>query len=79
MKTVDAGQFAANILEYLQASKTEAIVVTESGKPCAVVQGLDYDEEQLALANSSEFWAMIEKRRKGKMIPWNEVKATLSD
>jgi hypothetical protein len=77
MKSVDAGQFAANVDKYLQDSRSEAIVVTQGGKPCAVVHGLDYDEEQIQLANSAEFWSMIQKRRTGPTIPWEVAKERL--
>jgi hypothetical protein len=70
MKTVEAGQFAANVHQYLRDSLSEAIIVTEAGKPCAVVHGLDYDEEQFELINSPEFWSMIRERRKEPTIPW---------
>ena len=79
MKTVEAGQFAANLNQYLQDSRSETIVVTQDGKPCALVQGLDYDEEQLELVNSPEFWSMIEQRRKRPTIPWETVKARLKE
>ncbi len=77
MKTVDAAQFAANVKQYLQESLTEAIVLTQAGKPCAVVHGLDYDEEQMHLINSAEFWTMIQERRKGPTIPWEIAKQQL--
>ncbi len=77
MKTVEAGQFAANVDQYLRDSLSEAIVVTKSGKPCAVVHGLDYDDEQLELINSPEFWSMIRERRKGPTIPWEVAKRQL--
>jgi hypothetical protein len=77
MKSVDAGQFAANVHQYLKDSLSEAIVVTEAGKPCAVVHGLDYDEEQLQLVNSPEFWEMIKERRKSPTIPWDVAKNRL--
>ena len=77
MKTVEAGQFAANVDQYLRDSQSEAIIVTQSGKPCAVVHGLDYDEEQMELVNSSEFWSMIRERRKGPTIPWDAAKKQL--
>ena len=77
MKTVDASQFAANVTEYLRESKSETIVVTEAGRPCAVVHGLDYDDEQVQLVNSQEFWSMIEERRKRPTIPWEVAKQQL--
>jgi hypothetical protein len=77
MKTVDVGQFAANMNEYLHQSLTESIVVTQAGKPCAVVHGLDYDDEQLQLIDSPEFWSMIEQRRREPTIPWEIAKQKL--
>jgi antitoxin (DNA-binding transcriptional repressor) of toxin-antitoxin stability system len=77
MKTVDLVEFAANINQYLLESITEDVVITRAGKPCAIVHGLDYDEEQIELANSEEFWAMIEERRRGPTIPWEVAKQQL--
>jgi hypothetical protein len=77
MKSVDAGEFAANVGRYLRDSLPEAIVVSQAGRPCAVVHGLDYDDEQLELVNSPEFWAMIRERRKGPTIPWEVAKKRL--
>jgi|tagenome__1003787_1003787.scaffolds.fasta_scaffold19239077_2 hypothetical protein len=74
MKTVDAGQFAANVDQYLQDSRSEAIIVTQAGRPCAVVHGLKYDDEQMELVNSAEFWSMIRQRRQGSTIPWDVAK-----
>jgi hypothetical protein len=77
MKTVEADQFAAKVKEYLQDSRTEAILVTEAGKPCAIVHGLDYDDEQLELINSRDFWSMIAERRQRPTISWEEVNRRL--
>ncbi len=77
MKTVEAGKFAANVDQYLRDSLSEAIIVTQAGRPCAVVHGLDYDDEQMQLANSPEFWSMIRERRNGPTIPWEVAKQRL--
>jgi hypothetical protein len=77
MKTVEADQFVANVSEYLQTSQSETIIVTQGGKTCAVLKGLDYDEEQLQLVNSHEFWSMIEERRNRPTIPWDIAKKQL--
>lgn len=78
MKTVEAGQFAANVNQYLQESLSEAIIVTQAGRPCAVVYGLNYDDEQIQLVNSPEFWTMIEQRRRERTIPWELAKQRLN-
>ena len=77
MKTVEAGQFAANVDQYLRDSISEAIIVTQAGRPCAVVHGLQYDKEQTDLVNSPEFWSMIRERRQGPTIPWEVTKQQL--
>lgn len=77
MKTVDAGQFAANVNQYLQDALSEAVVVTQAGRPCAVLHGLNYDDEQMELAGSPDFWSMIRKRRKGPTISWENAKKRL--
>jgi hypothetical protein len=41
------------------------------------VHGLDYDDEQLQLVNSPEFWSMIKERRKVATIPWEVAKERL--
>lgn len=77
-KTVDAGQFAANVDQYLRDSQSEAIIVIQAGRPIAVVHGLDYDDEQMQLVNSAEFWSMIQQRREeGPTIPWEVAKQQL--
>jgi hypothetical protein len=63
--------------QYLQDALSEAIVVTQDERPCAMVRGLDYDDEQLALTNSPKFWAMIRERRKEPTIPWEVAKQQL--
>ena len=77
MKTVEAAEFAANVNQHLQAALSEDIVIMQAGKPCAVVHGLDYDDEQMELVNSPEFWAMIEQRRRQPTIPWEVAKKQL--
>lgn len=77
MKTVDAGQFAANVNQYLQDSQSEPFILTLAGKPCAVVQGVNYDQEQLGVVNSAEFWSMIRERRQRETVPWEEAKKRL--
>jgi hypothetical protein len=79
MKTVESGQFAANVEQYLRESLTEAIIVTRAGKPCAIVHGLEYDDEQMQLVNSDEFWSMIRQRREGPKIPWKVAKQRLEE
>jgi len=77
MKTVEVGQFIANVAQFLHDSLSETIVVTDAGKPCAVVHGLDYDDEQMQLMNSREFWSMIQQRRERPTSSWEVAKQRL--
>ena len=36
-----------------------------------------FNQEQIELMNSPEFWSMIRDRRKGPTIPWETVKQQL--
>jgi hypothetical protein len=77
MKTVEAKDFAADVNRHLDQCQRDRIAITQSGKPCAVVHGVEYDCEPLELMNSPEFRAMIEERRRGPTIPWELAKKQL--
>jgi hypothetical protein len=34
----------------------------------------NFDQEQIELTNSREFWTMIAERRQGPTIPWDQIK-----
>ena len=64
----------------VQAARQERILVTQNGKPVALVVGLENkDEEDWHLEMSYDFWQMIEERRKRPTILFEEVEATLFD
>jgi hypothetical protein len=77
MKTIDIAQFAADPQRYIDDSQLEVIVVTRSGKPCAVLHGVSQDLEMAELAHSAEFWTMIERRRVEGVIPWKDAQEQL--
>lgn len=77
MKTIDIVQFSANPEQYVDDSQQETIVVTREGKPCAVLHGVGDDLESSELAHSSEFWSMIEQRRREPTIPWEVAEREL--
>lgn len=78
MKSVTVSEAQANIEAILRSAQKERIVLTRGGKPSAVILGVDgYDEEDLRLAGSAEFWQMIEERRKGRSIPLSELRARI--
>jgi PHD/YefM family antitoxin component YafN of YafNO toxin-antitoxin module len=80
MKPFTAVQAEADIDKMLDSAQKERIVIMRGGKPSAVVVGVEsYDEEDLELAASPEFWRMIETRRqRGTSIPLSELRARLS-
>ena len=78
MKTVDIADFQLNMNQYLDALPQETIVITRQGRPCAVLHGVSEDLETAELMHSTEFWHMIEKRRREPTIPWDEAKRDLN-
>ena len=78
MKSVSDQEAQANFEDLLASAQNERVLITRQGKPSAVVLGLEsYDDEDLGLAVSPEFWKMIELRRQGRSIPLAELKARL--
>lgn len=78
MKSFTMAEASSDISAMLKAAQKERIVLLRGGKPSAVVVGVEsYDEEDLRLATSNEFWEMIEARRAGRSIPLAELKARL--
>jgi prevent-host-death family protein len=79
MSNVPEKELQKNLDAILTRAQSERIVISRRGKPCAVLVGIeDYDEEDLALASSSDFWSMVRQRRaSGKSIPLAEVEERL--
>jgi prevent-host-death family protein len=78
MKTISVAQARSNIEAVLKSAQREKVVLTRSGRPSAVIVGVEsFDAEDVALASSPEFWRMIEERRKGRSIPLTVVKRRL--
>ena len=78
MKEVTLEQLTSQPADWLKAAQSDRLVITENGKPSAVVFGIqNLDEEDWDLQLSPEFWRMIEERRREPTIPWEQVKAEL--
>jgi prevent-host-death family protein len=79
MKTI-AAEGHSSLHAVLDSAQKERILLTRDGKPSAVVVGIEsYDAEDWQLVNSTEFWRMIEQRRReGKSIPMAEARKRLS-
>jgi len=79
VKTIQSEELQANLNEVLNSARNERIVIYRQGKPCAILAGIqDYDNEDLELATSQDFWLMIQQRRsEGNSIPLANVEAQL--
>ncbi|HYT89984.1 MAG TPA: type II toxin-antitoxin system Phd/YefM family antitoxin [Gemmataceae bacterium] len=67
MKTFSLTDARENLEAILKTAQRERVVLTRDGKPSVVLLGVEcYDEEELQLASSPEFWQFIEERRKDK-------------
>ena len=79
MKTISDNEAELDLKRLLDSAQQERVVITRNGKPSAIVLGLEgYDEEDLQLASSPDFWAMIrQRRREGSSISLAAAKARL--
>jgi prevent-host-death family protein len=60
-------------------AQDERVVITQNGKPIAIILStVDWDEEQLQLAQSDSFWQLIAKRRNQKTISRAELERRLA-
>lgn len=83
MKVVTQDEVAANFAEYVKAAKKGPVVVTNKGKPVAVLlsSGSEDDLERLLMGHSTRLQSILEAARKrfreGRGIPhesfWQEV------
>jgi prevent-host-death family protein len=80
MKTISNLEAQTDIDAVLDSAQNERVVVTRNGRPSAVIVGLEsYDDEDLALASSPDFWRLIsERRNSGSSISLAELKTRLS-
>jgi len=75
MKTVSVRDLQKNIRGNVEAAQKDRVVVTRKGKPAAVLVGVEgQDWESVVLQTSASFWKLIEKRRREKTIPLREMK-----
>ena len=66
------------ISECVDIAQKERVVVTRHGQPAALLIGVEgQDWEDIFYQTSPAFWKMIEERRKGKTIPFEEMQRRL--
>ena len=78
MKTINVRDFQKRIRETVETAQRERIVLTRHGEPVALVIGLEgMDWEDVVLQTSRPFWKLIERRRKQKTVPLQEMRKRL--
>jgi prevent-host-death family protein len=78
MKSITVRELQRKIRECVRLSQKESVVVTRHGRPAAIVIGVEgQDWEDLVLRRSPAFWKMIERRRKEKTVPLQEMRRRL--
>ena len=76
MKTVAIEQ--STLDSCVREAQDDRVLVTRAGRPVAIVVGLaDFDEEQIRLGLSDEFWKMISDRRREPAITRAELERQL--
>lgn len=80
MKQLTLEQLSEQLQDYIRSAQEEQILITDNGKPIALLVGLENsDLEQLNLQLSAQFWQMISDRRQRPTIPLSLVEAQLED
>jgi antitoxin (DNA-binding transcriptional repressor) of toxin-antitoxin stability system len=64
MKAVEISKATAPLADYARDISGEPLVITENGKPIAILEALeDTDWETISLSSNPEFMAIIERSR----------------
>ncbi|MCU0540682.1 MAG: type II toxin-antitoxin system Phd/YefM family antitoxin [Oscillatoriaceae cyanobacterium Prado104] len=80
MKQLSLEQLSEQLQEYVRSAQQEQILITQNGKPIALLLGLeDFDPEQWNLQFSVEFWETIGDRRQRPTVPLSVVEAQLEE
>lgn len=75
MKLVAMHEAKAKLSEYIAASQKDRILITNHGRPAAIVIGVEGEElEDLLTRANPKFWEMIEAVRKEPTITLEEAK-----
>ena len=78
MKTVSVRDLQKKIKECIDDSQGERVVITRSGKPAAILFGVEgSDWETIVHQMDPELWKLMEKRRKEPVISFEEFEKRL--
>jgi prevent-host-death family protein len=77
--TIELDQFRQQLDQILAKVAHGDVIVTRQGKPWIILHAVSeaLDAESGELAQSPEFWEMIQQRRREAPIPWEEAKRQL--
>jgi prevent-host-death family protein len=79
MKTISVRELQRGIRKTVTMSQDDQVVVTRNGKPAAVMVGVEgQDWETVVLETSKPFWDMIRKRRGQPTITMKEMRRRLA-
>ena len=79
MKTVTVRDLQKSVRECVEIAQDDRVVITRHGKPAAVLVGIEGEEwEDVVLQTSAPFWKLIAKRRKEPTISLDEMKSELA-
>jgi prevent-host-death family protein len=69
----------ANLVECVRQAQDERVVLTQKGKPVALLVGVKgLDLEQIELGQSDDFWRLIRERRAQKTISRAELEKQMA-
>lgn len=75
MKLVAMHEAKAKLSEYIAASQKDRVLITNHGRPAAIVIGVEGEElEDLMTRANPKFWELIEEARKQPTISLAEAK-----
>ncbi len=78
MKETTVENFSEDPQSFLRVAQQERVLVTQDGKPLALLVGLENkDQEDWNLETSPDFWRMIEERRGRPTLSLEELEASL--
>jgi len=78
MTTISTRDLQKNIRHCLQRSQKDRVVITQHGKPAAIivgVQGMDW--ENIVLDTDTSFWNLMHNRRKQSTLSLEAFKAKI--
>jgi len=76
MKTVTVRDLQKSVRECVDIAQDDRVVITRHGRPTAVLVGIEGEEwEDVVLQTSASFWRLIKRRRQEPTISIGEMKA----